>query len=60
MRETSNLTIIAIAHRLSTVRNADKILVIDQGKCVEQGTYGQLLEKNGLLALLAKGTNELK
>ena len=37
-----------IAHRLSTVRNANRIVVLDKGMIVEQGTHSQLLEKNGL------------
>ncbi len=41
-------TVFVIAHRLSTVRNADKIVVLDKGVIVEQGTHSQLLEKDGL------------
>ncbi|MEI6831925.1 MAG: ABC transporter ATP-binding protein [Candidatus Omnitrophota bacterium] len=41
-------TVFVIAHRLSTVRNADKIVVLDKGVIVEQGTHNQLLEKAGL------------
>lgn len=41
-------TVFVIAHRLSTVRNANRIAVIDKGVIVEQGTHSQLLEKNGL------------
>ncbi len=44
----SGRTVFTIAHRLSTVRNADRIVVIDKGMIVEQGTHSQLLEKNGL------------
>jgi ABC-type multidrug transport system fused ATPase/permease subunit len=47
-------TRIVIAHRLSTVVNASRILVIDQGRVVETGTYGELLEQGGLFASLAK------
>ena len=36
-----------IAHRLATVKNCDKIIVMDKGKIVEQGTHQQLLEKKG-------------
>ena len=41
-------TAIIIAHRLSTVRNADHIIVIDNGEIVEQGRHEELMEKNGL------------
>ena len=45
-------TTVVIAHRLSTVRDADKILVLDHGQVVEQGTHLQLLESGGLYAQL--------
>ena len=45
-------TTVVIAHRLSTVRDADKILVLDHGQVVEQGTHQQLLESGGLYAQL--------
>ncbi len=43
-----NKTVIMIAHRLSTVQNADVIFVIDGGKIVQQGTHKELSEKDGL------------
>ena len=47
-------TCFVIAHRLSTVANADQILVMDAGKIVERGTHEQLIEKNGLYARLSE------
>ena len=45
-------TVLVIAHRLSTVKNADKIFVINEGKIVEQGTHEDLLKLNGEYAAL--------
>ena len=45
-------TTLVIAHRLSTVQKADKILVLDAGRIVEQGRHDELLEQNGLYASL--------
>ena len=42
-----NRTTFIIAHRLSTVRNADKILVLEKGKIIEQGTHKELIRKKG-------------
>jgi ATP-binding cassette subfamily B multidrug efflux pump len=45
-------TVIAIAHRLSTLRKMDRIIVMDSGRIVEEGTHHQLLEQNGTYAKL--------
>lgn len=44
---TENKTTFIVAHRLSTIRNADKIAVLRDGKCVEFGTYKELMKKKG-------------
>ncbi|RUM40473.1 MAG: ABC transporter ATP-binding protein, partial [Desulfobulbus sp.] len=46
----SDRTSLIIAHRLSTVRRADRVVVMDRGRVVEQGSHEQLMEKNGLYA----------
>lgn len=51
-RLQQNRTMIVIAHRLSTVEHADNIIVLEQGKVVEQGVFGELLEQNGLFSRL--------
>jgi ATP-binding cassette subfamily B protein len=49
-----NRTSIVIAHRLATVQNCDRILVIDRGRIVEEGTHASLASSGGLYARLAK------
>ncbi len=46
--DSSNATVIAIAHRLSTLKHTDRIIVLDKGKIIEDGTHNALLIRNGL------------
>jgi ATP-binding cassette subfamily B protein len=52
-------TVIIVAHRLSTVQNADKIAVMDNGRIVEEGTHEELTEKRGVYYTLVKNQLEL-
>lgn len=45
---SKNKTVIMIAHRLSSIVNADKIIVVENGKIIQEGTHNELLEKEGL------------
>jgi subfamily B ATP-binding cassette protein MsbA len=47
-----NQTVVVIAHRLSTIRNVDHIVVMDDGRIIEEGNFDSLLAKNGLFARL--------
>eukprot|EP01084_Bolivina_argentea_P190697 327617_1 len=50
--EESHCTVVLVAHRLSTVVNADKICVVDDGQIVEEGTHDELIDKDGIYARL--------
>ena len=52
-------TSLIIAHRLSTVQTADRIVVLDNGKVVEQGTHSDLLARNGAYASLWQAQKQL-
>ena len=52
--EKLKCTRIVVAHRLSTVRHCDRILVVDGGRIAEEGTYEQLIERGGLFAELVE------
>ena len=47
-------TRVVIAHRLSTIRHCDRILVLENGRIIEDGTYDQLIEKGGFFAELVE------
>ncbi len=53
-------TVFVIAHRLSTVRNADEIIVLEKGKIIERGNHEQLLSKKGRYYALYTGTFKLE
>ena len=52
----ASTTLLTIAHRLHTVMDYDTIIVMDNGKAVEQGTPSELLMKNGIFAELTEAT----
>ncbi|ARX88740.1 multidrug ABC transporter ATPase [Streptomyces alboflavus] len=51
---SANRTTLTIAHRLSTVRDADQIVVLDSGRMAERGTHGELLDRGGRYAALVR------
>lgn len=53
-------TVIIIAHRLVTIQRADQILVMDDGKLIEQGTHGQLIELDGLYGSMWRKSQNAK
>lgn len=55
---TRDKTILMIAHRLKTVRNADQILVLDGGQIVQRGTHSQLMAQEGLYQAFVSGRKE--
>jgi ATP-binding cassette subfamily B protein len=52
-------TVIVVAHRLSTVKNADQIVVLEKGKIVEIGTHSKLVQNRGKYYQLVKNQLEL-
>lgn len=52
-QSTAGKTLVVIAHRISTVENADHIVVMDEGRVVEEGTYTELMAQGGALSALA-------
>ena len=55
LQKENNMTIISIAHRLSTLKNCDEILVFDKGEIVERGSYNDLIEKEGIFKDMYQG-----
>lgn len=53
-------TVVVVAHRLSTVKDADNIVVLDEGRIVEQGTHLQLVQMQGVYFNLVKNQLELE
>ena len=51
-------TLLVIAHRLNTIRNADQILVLDGGQIVQRGTHSQLMAQEGLYQAFVSGRKE--
>ena len=58
-RLTQGRTTFAIAHRLSTLRNATRLIVMDQGEIVESGTHAELMERKGTFYKLVQTQNNV-
>ena len=50
MKEENNTTIIAIAHRLTTLKNCDRIIVLNKGIIEEDGKFDELIKKGGMFS----------
>lgn len=55
MQKNNQMTVIAIAHRLTTLKNCDKIIVLNDGKIEEEGKFDELIEKDGMFSDMYHG-----
>jgi ATP-binding cassette subfamily B protein len=55
MQKENGTTIISIAHRLSTLKNCDRIIVLNKGKIEQSGKYDELIEQDGIFSDMYHG-----
>lgn len=55
MKEENGVTVISIAHRLTTLQNCDEILVFDKGKICQRGKYADLISREGIFSDMYHG-----
>jgi ABC-type multidrug transport system fused ATPase/permease subunit len=58
IEELEGITIIEVAHRLDTLRSADRICVLEDGRLAEQGTYNELASADGVFARLLRSSHD--
>ncbi len=55
LQKENNTTIISIAHRLTTLKNCDRIIVLDKGHIIESGKFDELINNNGIFSDMYNG-----
>ena len=60
LQKDSGITILSIAHRLTTLENCDRVIVMNQGQIEQEGTYSELLQEKGIFQDMYRGIFKIK